>query len=62
MQYKGFCPELGKEHIVTRDILEATPLSATNYSKENQVKGLLDCRYAQYCKYLKENKRCALEK
>lgn len=50
LNYKGYCPELKKVHIVYRE--ELAP----------GVKGLLECRYAQECQYFKENHKCALEK
>lgn len=48
--YTGYCPELQRQHIVTKD--ELAP----------GLYGLLDCRYAQNCKYIKENGKCALVK
>lgn len=48
--YKGYCPELKREHIVSKK--ELAP----------NLYGLLECVYAQECKYFKENNKCALVK
>lgn len=57
MIYNGYCPELKRNHSVDRD-----DLNADTFTQKSTVPGLIDCKYAPKCKYLKENKKCALIK
>lgn len=57
MMYTGYCPELNRNHTVTRE-----DLNADTFNQKATVRGLIDCRYAAECTYLKEHKKCALIK
>lgn len=58
MTYAGFCHELNREMLVSREALNSQTL---NDLTEKEMEGLLDCRYASNCKYYKDNNRCELE-
>lgn len=53
---QGYCSELGKYVIVNREEIDSSTLEEKSF-----IKGLLDCKNAQNCRYLKQHHKCELE-